>query len=249
MWVSDQQNVSMSFRRAAAALVAGLALIACTQEASTPPTTVEITLPPTTTTTTTTTTTLPPTTTTTTTTTTTSTTEPGPTTTTEPAFVEALVLGAEGLGPVRFGAEPNGVIDYVVSFLGSPTDDTGWVEPDEFALCPGDEVRRIEWGALRLSFGDVSTFALDRLHVYAWQYGLDGQLGEDPVGLRTAEGIGLGSTIAELREAYPEVELYEGDDELFPPGFALSDTFFGFTTGLGPDDLVIEMFSGYFCGE
>ncbi|QRN80878.1 MAG: hypothetical protein JK586_04970 [Nocardiopsis sp. BM-2018] len=235
------------------AFVAAVVLVgACTQEASSPTTTVVITVPSTTTTTTTTTTTLPPTTTTSTTTTTTSpttTTEAAPTTTIEPAFVDALLLGPDGLGPARFGAEPNGVIDYIVSFLGSPTADTGWVAPDEFALCPGDEVRRIEWGSLRLSFGDVSIFATERLHAYAWQYGLDGRLGEDPVGLRTPEGIGLGSTIAELVLAYPDVELYDGDDELFPPGFAISETFFGFTTGLADDDLVVEMFSGYFCGE
>lgn len=225
---------------------------ACTQETSSPPTTVEVTLPATTTSTTTTV--APTTTSTTSTTTSTTTTEPDPTTTsstttTEVPFVTALVLGQEGLGPARFGAEPNGVIDYVVSFLGSPTADTGWVAPDEFALCPGDEVRRIEWGSLRLSFGDVSTFAVDRLHLYAWQYGIDGQLGEDPVGLRTEDGIGLGSTVAELLAAHPEAELYEGDDELFPPGFSITDSFFGFTTGLDADDLVTELFSGYFCGE
>lgn len=239
----------MTGRLAGVALLAGVVLLGCTTEASTPPTTAVITLPPTTTTTTTTTT-IPPTTTTSTTTTSTTTTEPGPTTTTEPAFVEALVLGPDGLGPVRFGADPNGAIDYLVSFLGSPTADTGWVASDQFAVCPGDEVRRIEWGILQLEFGDVSSFAVGRLHVYAWNYGLSGQLGEDPVGLRTAEGIGLGSTVAEVIEAYPEVELFEGDRDLsIPPQFVLSDTFYGFTTGLGPEDVVIEMFSGFRCGE
>lgn len=243
---------AMSLRGSGLALLAGLVLLGCTQEASSPPTTVVITLPPTTTTTTTTT--VPPTTTSTTTTSTTTptttTTEPGPTTTTEPAFVEALVLGPDGLGSVRFGADPNGAIDYIVSFLGSPTADTGWVASDDFALCPGDEVRRIEWGVLQLEFGDVSVFAVDRLHVYAWHYGLSGQLGEDPVGLRTPEGIGLGSTLAEVTEVYPDVQLFDGDQDLsIPPQFVLSDMFYGFSTGLGPDDVVTEMFSGYRCGE
>ncbi|TVR25654.1 MAG: hypothetical protein EA389_08450 [Ilumatobacter sp.] len=164
-------------------------------------------------------------------------------------MVRELVLRSGGLGAATFGAEPDGVIDYLASFLGSPTADSGWIDSDEFALCPGEQIRRIEWGVLRLSFGDVSSFASGRRHVYAWQYGLDGQIGGEPQGLRTDEGVGLGTPVADLQAAYPDVALYEGDEELFSPSFELEEDFFGFLTGLADDDVVTEMFSGYFCGE
>jgi hypothetical protein len=244
-------------RGARALLVLALVTVAaaCSESTSSPTTSVTVELPAVTTSTTTTTT-MPPTTTaapTTTTTTTTTTTEPEATTTepvtTEPPVVRELVLRPGGIGAASFGAEPDGVIDYLGSFLGAPTSDSGWTEPDEFALCPGTEVRRVEWGVLRIGFGDVSTFATDRRHVYSWQYGLDGQIGGEPQGLRTENGPGLGTSVADLVAAYPDVALYEGDEELFPPGFELDDGFFGFLTGLADDDVVTEMFGGYFCGE
>ncbi|CAN5387782.1 hypothetical protein BH23ACT3_BH23ACT3_16570 [soil metagenome] len=262
----EGQNVAMNPRNVVPTHVVGALLVmvlvtvaaACSESTSSPTTAVTIELPATTTSTTTTTT--PPTTTsaptttttTTSTTSTTSTTEVTTTTetvTTEPPVVRELVLRPGGIGAASFGADPDGVIDYLRSFLGSPTSDSGWTEPDEFALCPGTEVRRVEWGVLRIGFGDVSTFATDRRHVYSWQYGLDGQIGGEPQGLRTENGPGLGSTVADLVAASPDVALYEGDEELFPPGFELDDGFFGFLTGLADDDVVTEMFGGYFCGE
>lgn len=236
------------------AVASATALAACSESTTTPATTVPLpsTTSSTTSSTSTTTTTVAPTstsstsTTTTTTEASTTTTEPA---TTEPPVVRELVLRADGIGSASFGAEPDGVIDYLSSFLGSPTSDTDWTEPDQFALCPGTEVRRVEWGVLRIGFGDVSTFANGRRHVYQWQYGLDGQIGGEPQGLRTDNGVGLGTQVAELLEAYPDAALYEGDEELFPPGFELDEEFFGFLTGLDDDDVVTEMFGGYFCGE
>lgn len=164
-------------------------------------------------------------------------------------MVRELILRGDGLGTATFGAEPEGVISYVSAFLGSPTRDTGWIAPDSFALCPGDEIRRLEWGVLRLSFGDVSDFGVGRRHFYAWEYGLEGQLGDEPQGLRTVGGAGLGTRVLDLRAEFPEVVLVEGEEGLFPPRWYVSDYFNGYLTGVGDDDIVTVMLGGYFCGE
>jgi hypothetical protein len=199
-----------------------------------PDTTTTSTTPPTTTSTTTT---LPPTT----------TTEP-PVTTESPVLRE-LILRGDGLGTASFGADPDGVVAYVSSFLGSPTRDTGWIAPDSFALCPGDAIRRIEWGVLKLSFGDVSDFGVGRRHFYGWEYGLDGQLGDEPQGLRTVGGATLGTRVVDLRAEFPEVFVEAGEEGLFPPAWYVSDYFNGYLTGITDDDIVVVMLGGYFCGE
>lgn len=237
----------------AAALVAGAG---CSQSSSSPPPTDATTTVPATTTTTPTTTTVAPTTThapaATSPATTAPTTEPEPEvteppTSTEPPVIRELVLRESGLGSASFGAEPDGVIEYVTSFLGAPTADTDWAPTDEFALCQGTEVRRVEWGVMRLSFGDASPAVSGRRHFYAWHYGVVGEVGGEPQGLRSGDGITVGSSVADLREAYPDVEIYEGDEELFPPGFEITRDFYGLLTGTGDDDSVTEMFSGYVC--
>jgi hypothetical protein len=229
-------------------------IAACSSSSSSLPGT-EPTAPPTFVTTTT----QPPTTTTsttstTTTTTTTTTTLPAPAATeppatTEPPAVRELNLRGDGLGTATFGAEPEGVVAYVSAFLGSPTRDSGWIAPDSFALCPGDEIRRIEWGVLRLSFGDVSDFGVGRRHFYGWEYGLDGQLGDEPQGLRTVGGTTLGTRVLDLRAEFPDVFVQEGDEGLFPPSWYVSDYFNGYLTGVTDDDIVTVMLGGYFCGE
>ena len=57
------------------------------------------------------------------------TTEPLVTTTTEPLAIQELLLRGDGIGLARFGAAPEGVIDYVTSILGGNTSDTGWSAP------------------------------------------------------------------------------------------------------------------------
>lgn len=170
-----------------------------------------------------------------------------PATTTLPPLA-ALQLRDDGLGELRFGDDPDQVIAAVAAVLGSPTDDTGWVSSDAVALCPGEEFRSVEWGVLRLSFGDVSSFAVDRRHFNAWDYGIEGQLGEEPTGLLSVGGVGLGTRVDELRAAYPEVQVFDGEEGLFPPAYYVNDTFDGFLTGTTDADVVTVMFGGQRCG-
>jgi hypothetical protein len=177
----------------------------------------------------------------------TTTTIPAPTT--EPLLVRELVLSPDGLGAASFGAEPEGVIEYVASFLGAPTGDTGWIDPFTFAICPGTEVRRVEWGVMSLLFSDDSTVSSGRRHFFAWEYGLDGQIGDEPQGLRTAGGTTLGSRVVDLRAEYPGVFVNEGEEGLFSANFYVSDNFRGLLTGTTDDDVVTVMFGGFGCGE
>lgn len=237
-----------------ALLIAGVALIAaCSSSDTTSPGTLpSTTMIPTTTASTTTTT--APAATTTTAATTTSTTLPATTTTTEPLAIEELLLRGDGLGSARFGAEPEGVIDYVTSILGGNTADTGWVDPFTFADCgaggAATVARRVDWGVLSLLFSDGSSYAIGRRHFIGFEYGRVGQIGDDPQGLRTPGGLTLGSRLVDLLAEFPDASVNEGDDDLgLPDNYYVSDVFYGLLTGTAPDDVVTVMFGGYGCGE
>jgi hypothetical protein len=241
-------------------LAATAAACSASDTASPSTTTVAATSEPTTTTTTSTstsTTTVPTTTTTTTateTTTTTTTTLPPTTTTTEPLAVQELLLSGAGLGSARFGAEPEGVIDYVTSILGGNTGDTGWVDPFTFADCGfgglATVARRVDWGVLSLLFSDASLHATERRHFMGYEYGRVGQIGDEPQGLRTAGGVTLGSRVVDLLAEFPEAGINAGEEDLgIPDNFYVSDVFYGLLTGTEADDVVTVMFGGNGCGE
>ena len=208
----------------------------------------EITLLATSTTSTTSTTTTSTTSTSTTTTSTTSTTLPPATTTTVDPVIDALVLTTNGIGSATFGSEPEGVVGYVSTLLGPPSQDTGWVDPLSIGPCPGTQLRLVSWGGLVLEFGDVSSVADDRPHFYSFKYGVDGEIGVAPVGLVTDEGISAASRVSELVAAYPNVML-NPEDEFSSPNFYVNDDLNGLLTGLAGDDLVTLISGGRSCRE
>ncbi len=183
--------------------------------------------------------------------TTTTTTLPPVTTTTEPLAIQELLLRGDGLGLARFGAAPEGVIEYVTSILGGNTADTGWVDPYTFADCsPATVARRVDWGVLSLLFSDLSSYAAGRNHFIGWEYGRVGQIGDEPAGLRTPGGTTLGSRVVDLLADFPDAGVNEGEADLnIPPNFYVSDNFRGLLTGTSPDDFVTVIFGGYGCAE
>lgn len=181
---------------------------------------------------------------------TTSTTTIPPTTTTEPLAIRELLLRGDGIGSAVFGGAPDGVIDYVTSILGGNTGDTGWVDPFTFGLCDGTVARKVSWGVLDLHFGDLSPFANGRRHFHGWDYGREGQIGDEPVGLRTAGRTSLGSRVVDLLAEFPGAGVNEGEADLnIPNNFYVSDNFRGLLTGTAPEDVVTVMFGGYGCAE
>lgn len=243
--------VSMIRRSLAAVVATGLLLAACSSSdgsGDANATTTEFTLLPTTTTT-------PPTSTTSTTTTsttstttsTTSTTVVQPTTTEPDPAVVALVLSGEGIGSAGFGADPDGVMSYVSSFLGEPTNDTGWIDPLSIGVCPGTELRLVSWGVLTLLFGDVSTVLTGRRHFVAYAYGVEGEVGGSPVGLVTTRDITVGSRVVDVVAAYPAATL-NPEDDFTAPFFYVNDNLRGFLTGLSDDSTVTAILGGMNCG-
>jgi hypothetical protein len=181
----------------------------------------------------------------------TTTTLPPVTTTTEAPAIQELLLRGDGLGSARFGAAPDGVIAYVTSILGGNTADTGWVDPYTFGDCsPATVARKVDWGVLSLIFSDLSSYANGRRHFIGWEYGLVGQIGDEPVGLRTPGAMTLGSRVVDLLAEFPEAGVNQGENDLnIPPNFYVSDNFRGLLTGTSDDDFVTVIFGGYGCAE
>jgi hypothetical protein len=160
----------------------------------------------------------------------------------------ALVLRQDGLGDAMFGADPDEVVAYVSAILGPPTADSGWADPlATFGVCPGTEVRGVTWGDLQLLFGDDSVVQTGRRHFFNYVYGPPYGPNIDPAGMRTDLGIGIGSTVGELRAAYPGVQVYP--EEIYGPFYVVNEDLTGFLTGVTDDDTVISVIGGIPCGE
>lgn len=118
---------------------------------------------------------------------------------------EGVVLAGDGLGLVSFGADARAALGMLADALGQPVADSGWI--DTFSIygdCPGSRLRAVEWPGVLALFGDPEDGYQHRdaadEHFMTWRLGT---FGPDPYMLRTAEGIGVGATRAEVAEAYP----------------------------------------------
>ncbi|MEE8376413.1 MAG: hypothetical protein V3S26_08855 [Acidimicrobiia bacterium] len=113
-----------------------------------------------------------------------------------------LALDPFGVGVASFGRDPVAVELLVTEVLGSPETVSGW---GPHPIFDGYEYNFMQWGeSLFLYFGTNFTgYALDGVpHFQGFEY-----FGSPP-GLTTAEGIGVGNTVASLRQAYgSQVEL------------------------------------------
>ena len=114
-----------------------------------------------------------------------------------------VVLSRDGLGVVAFGDPAEPALQTLRDAMGKANSVTRWLtmERSLWGTCPGDLVRGAKWGDLWVIFSDESELSQER-HVSSWMLGRAGVYGRTQ--LRTAEGIGVGSTVAELRAAYGE---------------------------------------------
>jgi hypothetical protein len=232
-------------RAVALVIIGGLTVAACGGSDDDTAATTEFTLLPTTSSTTTSTTSTT-TTTSTTSTTTTSTTVAPSTTVADPAIAE-LLLSGDGIGTAGFGADPDGVVEYLNSYLGPPSNDTGWIDPLTIGLCSGTEIRQVSWGVLTLLFGDVSEVVQGRRHFFGYAYGDQGEIGAVPVGLQTTRGVAIGSRVVDVRAAYPAATI-NPEDDFTPPFFFVNDSLRGFLTGVTDDATVTAILGGGDCG-
>ncbi len=116
-----------------------------------------------------------------------------------------VVLDGDGLGIVGFGAPVEPALGTLFEALGQPVADTGWIDPFSiYGDCPGSRLRVVEWPGVLAFFGDPEDRYLHRdpagEHFMSWRLGT---FGPDPYMLRTAAGVGVGSTRDEVATAYP----------------------------------------------
>jgi hypothetical protein len=182
-----------------------------------------------------------------TTTSTTSTTTSTSTTTTVPA-VKGLTLSHSGIGDASFGADADGVVTYVNSVLGQPTSDSGWVDPTSTGkTCSGTEVRFVVWRDLSLYFTDQSSYVKGLRHFASYTYGPAFGATIDPNGLVTDNGVGVGSTVAALKKAYPGVAIAGSNPTTPTARFSIQVGLVGTLSGTHPTDLITSFVGGQAC--
>lgn len=149
---------------------------------------------------------------------------------------------------VHFGFDDEDAISAVTAVLGPPTNDSGWVEEP---LCPPPVVRSVRWDDLGLLFtkADTDFWSAGVPHFFLFQYS-----GSTPE-LFTTEGIGRGSTLNDLDDAYggPDLVIEESpfvSGEGFWTYKAADWTgMWGFATGQTPADTITSINGGHACGE
>jgi len=131
----------------------------------------------------------------------------------------ALTLEPEGLGDVTFGTTPEDLIVALTPTIGAPDDDTGWFDGSAgiYGACP-PEVRVITWGSLAIFFTMNAGF-------FAYSYGFDFEGADAGTDARTLEletpsGVGLGTTVGELRSLEPSAVI-DGDASIDVWSFSL----------------------------
>lgn len=140
------------------------------------------------------------------------------------------VLAPDGLGVANFGDPADAAVAKLTAAFGAPQRD--FAPPD----CAPQITRSLEWDALHVDLNQ--TFV-------GYTYST---AGGPPV--RTAAGIGQGSTVAQLKSAYgSKLALEEGIESstftiTLPAGSIL-----GFVSGTEGTDPVESLYAGTVCGE
>lgn len=188
-------------------------------------------------------------------------TAPTPTATSAPADPSPtstpLVAGPEGLGAVRFGQPAARAIAAMRARFGPADADSGW-QPAAgyFGVCPGaatdGRVRGLRWGRIWIFLSDADTDFGSGGTPHVFSYHITSVEGSGPAP-DTAAGIGLGSTVRELRSVYGSRVTLREADEINPPRFILSfeggGEVTGQLTGTRPDATVTFLRGGQPCGE
>jgi hypothetical protein len=168
---------------------------------------------------------------------TTSTTNSTTTTTTAPP-PPLLLLEGDGFQGRKFGDPAEEVIAGLNRLFGPPTVDRSDVAAGQspFGVCPGTTARTVSWGPVSVLLTDES----GALRFAGWAV--------DGGDARTAAGIRVGSSVSNVRTAYPQATLEtepHGNRFLLDTG----DRFVvGGLTGVADTDLVVYL-SNHPCGE
>jgi hypothetical protein len=148
------------------------------------------------------------------------------------------VLEGDGFQGRKFGDPAEEVIAALTRLFGPPTEDRSDVAAGQspFGVCPGTTARTVRWGPVSVLLTDES--GASRFSGWA----VDG--GE----ARTPAGIRVGSTVSDVRAAYPQATLETeplGDRFVLEAG---NRFVVGGLTGVADTDLV-EYLTNHPCGE
>lgn len=164
---------------------------------------------------------------------------------------------------VYFGYDDDDAVAAVSDVLGSPSEDSGWLDSltdgwEQFGVCPSPRVRGVSWGengvvAFQLMFtnGDTDFWIGGVEHFYSFHH----YDTSEPSGLTTPEGIGLGSTLGDLRSAYGSGSIMIEEDFFDPSlGYWSYDQhdwtgLRGSATGTSDADTITSINGGRGCGE
>lgn len=176
-----------------------------------------------------------------------------PTTSEEPttAVATTLTLSTDGLGAVPFGTPTDAALATLSGILGTPAGDSGWVEArtSSFGVCPGREVRGVRFGPLQVLFGDLDGDSTQFFtYLYATSLLPAGETPGPAAGLVTAEGLGLGTSVAELQKIYPDAVV---SSDIYGPTFSTSSAggLVGTLSAESADGVVTSIIGGSFCGD
>ncbi len=147
----------------------------------------------------------------------------------------SLVLRGDGLGDFDFGTPTAVVMETLVEVLGTPS-------PGEEYPYGGHPLRHVYWDDVGLSviFSDYEFYRDDGVeHLAGWGHGPK-PTGEPKAGgaiwrLRTAEGIGIGSTLTDIQATYGDLLVLEDAPCDGPPTLAYLIT-------ADPDDVRFRLF-------
>jgi len=126
---------------------------------------------------------------------------PRPTSTVIP-YETGMYVKTTTLSAFPFGEEADVVLKGMSGALGDPDHDTGWHKDD---MCEGSLTRRVVWDDLELVFTKGANGLLpDTLTFQQWHISGSSAMAFAMV---TPEGIGVGSTVADLKRAYPDAKV------------------------------------------
>jgi hypothetical protein len=159
---------------------------------------------------------------------------------------ETVVMSSSGLGIVSLGQDATQVITVLTEVLGKPTQDSGW-HPEEVGCGIGAKVREVFWGPLLVQFSSGASPVVADQREHMLMYAFADDKGTTPL-LHTDKALVLGSTVATLKKAYPNVRI--STSELEGPVFQVDDSPTGLSgalTSLTDDGVVVILRAGALC--
>jgi hypothetical protein len=162
------------------------------------------------------------------------------------------VLRADGVGEFDFGDSAEQVFGELAAILGDPDEDTGWVDQQtNYGICLGDVVRFARWGSFQAFFtdgpSDWESAGVRHFASYTQAVYFEG----DELPLVTADGLGLGSPVGDVRAIHGQDSVF--DDPIYGPVFLHDPTGpaqqWGSVSGLDADDRIRSINGSFACGE